>query len=140
MEIDGENPKPYPYIKNLYEHEPESWRLWTGWITWIKTNLPFFGSVSRDQDFSDSDKVYSKYELTDIIGTKGGDWEYKFLDMLEEDGILEHVGTRDGTDVYVFVHNWKKKLGQEIEQTQKYQEVRTFAILGLKHGEGKELL
>ncbi|WP_313694275.1 hypothetical protein [Halorarum halobium] len=140
MEIDGENPKAYQYIKNLVEHDPESWKLWTGGITWAKDKLPFTEPVRNNQDFSDSDRVYSKYELTDIIGTKGGDWEYRFLDSLEDEGILEHVGKRDGTDIFVFTHNWKKKLGEEIEPTEKFQEARPFIVLGLKHGEGKELL
>jgi hypothetical protein len=140
MEIPGENPKRFTYISNLFKHDPASVKLWTGWITWFKRKTPVLKNKEYDIEISYTDKIYTKYDLTSIIGTKGGDWEYNFLDELEEAEIIEKVGTRDGTDIFVFVRNWDKKLAKEVKQDEKWEnELRPLSKAVWEKAEGKEL-
>lgn len=141
MEVPGELPKFFRYSNNLREYNPESVDRLTVLKNWIRRKTPFL-ETQEATDISDSDKIYSRYELTEIIGTSGGDWEYKFIEQLRKEDIVEKVGEKDnGTPLFVFVHNWQKKLAKELEEDETWQnEMRPISRFILEKAEGKELL
>jgi hypothetical protein len=142
MEIPGELPKYYIYANKLREEDPPKVRLWTGIYKWLKRKLPITEDPTYNIDSSKSEKVFTKNELTVVLGNEGGDWPYKFLDQIEKDGIIEKVGTNNrGDDLFVFTHNWKKKLAQEMEKDDTWRnQVRPISKFILNKAENKELI